>query len=102
RHSRLESFEEELDLARHCTPHLVRRAVNRSPQNATVPLTRACGDSQGTKCPQLRSKKGPTWFGNTLAAIWSNAGYITWSLGPYKISVRVRSLRAESGASTLP
>ena len=43
-------------------------------RSATVPVTRACGASQGTKWPQSRSRNGPTWSGNTTAAIRSKSG----------------------------
>ncbi len=48
--------------------------ANRSLQKLTVPLTSACGASQGTKWPQSRSRNGPTWWVNTAAAMRSKAG----------------------------
>ena len=51
-----------------------RRPASRSPHNATVPLTSACGASHGTKWPQSRRRNGPTWSGNTTAAMRSNSG----------------------------
>ena len=48
--------------------------ASRSPQKATVAEVSTCGASHGTKCPQSRSRNGPTWSGNTTAAIRSNAG----------------------------
>jgi hypothetical protein len=45
------------------------RRASRSEQKAAVPLTSACGASHGTKCPQFRSRNGPTWRVKTCAAI---------------------------------
>ncbi len=60
--------------ARRPADQLRRRVTNRSLQNAAVPLTSACGASHGTKCPQSRSRNGPTCRANTAAAIRSKAG----------------------------
>ena len=38
------------------------------------PAMRGPGASHGTKCPQSRSRNGPTWSGNTTAAMRSKSG----------------------------
>ena len=50
-----------------------RRAV-RSPQNEMSVLLRMSAASHWTKCPQSRRRYGPTWSGNTTAAMRSKSG----------------------------
>ena len=52
------------------------------------------GASHGTKWPTSRNRYGPTWSGNTTAAMRSQSFEMTWSDGPNSNRVRSASLRA--------
>ena len=51
-----------------------RLSVSRSAQNRVVWATSASGASHGTKWPHRSRRCGPSWSGNTTAAISSKAG----------------------------